>query len=72
VRNFRSVIERSLLMAISGNTILSKSLCDILIEPPQLGKISTFEVSKAQLMFDIGYEFTIKNFKKSDFQKEEV
>ena len=72
VKNFRAVIERSLLMAINGNTTLSKSLCDILIEPPQLGKHSTFEVSKAQLMFDIGYEFTMKNFSKSDFQKEQV
>lgn len=70
VKNFRSVIERSLLMAIGGNTIMSKSLCDILIEPPDLGKISTFELNKAQLLFDMGYEFTIKHFRKDDFIKE--
>ena len=69
-KNFRTVIERSLLMAISGNTVVSKSLCDILIEPPGLGKLSTFEFSKAQLLFDIGYEYTIKNFKSGDFKVE--
>jgi NTE family protein len=69
VKNFRSVIERSLLIAINGNTILSKSLCDVLIEPPEPGKISTFELSKAQQLFDIGYEFTIRNFTKNNFQK---
>lgn len=68
VKNFRSVIERSLLMAIHGNTMGSKDLCDIVIEPPALGTISTFELSKAQLLFDIGYKFTKENFKLSDFQ----
>jgi NTE family protein len=68
VKNFRSVIERSLLMAINGNTSGSKNLCDVVIEPPALGTISTFELSKAQLLFDIGYKFTKENFKRSDFQ----
>ena len=30
VKNFRTVIERSLLIAINGNTTVSKSLCDVL------------------------------------------
>jgi NTE family protein len=67
VKNFRSVIERSLLMAISGNTTVSKELCDILIEPPGLANISVFDVKNAALLFDVGYEFVIKNFTKTDF-----
>lgn len=67
VKNFRSVIERSLLMAISGNTIISKDLCDILIEPPALANISVFDVKNAALLFDIGYEFMIKNYTNLDF-----
>jgi len=70
VKNFRSVIERSLLMAINGNTVVSKSLCDVLIEPPTLGNISTFEVSKARILFEIGYQFTRDNFTVEDFQKQ--
>ena len=42
VKNFRSVIERSLLIAINGNTKVSKGLCDILIEPPGVGSYSGF------------------------------
>jgi NTE family protein len=68
-RNFRSVIERTLLIAINGNTMASKALCDLLIEPPETGKISTFELGRAKELFDIGYQFTIRNFKQSDFRK---
>jgi NTE family protein len=67
VKNIRSVIERSLLMAISGNTTISKGLCDILIEPTEAGKISTFDLNKARALFDIGYQFTKRNFNKEDF-----
>lgn len=70
VKNFRSVIERSLLMAINGNTAASKALCDILIEPADAGKISTFEVGKAKELFDIGYQFTKQNFSASDFHNQ--
>jgi NTE family protein len=66
-KNLRSVIERSLLIAINGNTTASKALCDLLIEPFEAGKISTFEVGRAKELFDIGYQFTKLNYKKSDF-----
>jgi NTE family protein len=62
VRNLRSVVERSLLMAINGNTTISKSLCNILIEPPEVGRFSGFDLSKAKEIFQLGYEYTTKNF----------
>ena len=65
--NFRTVIERSLLMAINGNTTVSKSLLDVLIEPPETGVMSTFELNKARHLFSIGYEYTRQNFSKIDF-----
>lgn len=68
VKNFRSVIERSLMMAIDANTTNSKKLCNILIEPPTAGKVSSFDVSKAKELFDIGYQFTMQRFKAEDFQ----
>lgn len=68
VKNFRSVIERSLLVAINGNTTISKGLCDVLIEPPAVGKVSGFEVGKAKELFEIGYTFTRENFKPEDFK----
>jgi NTE family protein len=69
VKNFRAVIERSLLMAINGNTAVSKGLCDMLIEPKEAGKISTFDLGKAKELFDIGYDFTKTNFRPGDFHK---
>jgi len=61
-KNLRAVIERSLLMAINGNTTISKSLCDVLIEPPEVGKFSGFEIGKAKELFSIGYEYTKQFF----------
>lgn len=67
VRNFRSVIERSLLIAINGNTTVSKSLCDILIEPPDVGSYSGFDLKKAKDLFQSGYKFVKDNFSQEDF-----
>lgn len=66
--NFRSVIERSALIAISGNTTASKNLCDVLIEPPEVGKYSGMDLSRAKDLFDAGYNFTKANFTPRDFQ----
>jgi NTE family protein len=62
VKNLRSVVERSLLMAINGNTSISKTLCDVLIEPPEIGKFSGFNLSDAKEIFEIGYQYTMETF----------
>lgn len=68
VRNLRSVIERSLLMAINGNTTISKSLCSVLLEPPGIGRYSGFDLSKAREMFNIAYQYTKENFRPADIR----
>jgi NTE family protein len=68
-KSFRNIVERSLLMAISRNTVSSKGICDVFIEPPAVGKFSGFEVARAKELFELGYEFTKKNFDPDDFQK---
>ncbi len=67
VRNFRSVIERSLLIAINGNTTLSKNKCDVLIEPRDLGNTSAFDLSDIKRLYNVGYEFTRNNFSPDTF-----
>ena len=67
VKNFRSVTERSLLIAINGNTAVSKKLCDVLIEPPDLGNTSAFDLSDIKGLYNIGYEFTKKNYSRNTF-----
>ena len=66
-KNIKAVMERTLLMAINTNTMMSRSLCNVFIEPTGLQNISGFEIGKAQDIFDIGYQFTKKNFTKDEF-----
>ena len=54
-KNLKTIIERSLLMAVNGNTQKSRELCDVFIEPPGLDKFTGFGLSKAQEIFDVGY-----------------
>ncbi len=70
--SLRTVIERSLLMAINANTIVSKGMCDVFIEPPQLSKYGSFDIGKAQEIFDIAYQFTKANFEPHHFWVEQA
>ena len=63
------VIERSLLMTIGANTLQSKNLCDLVIEPNGLDKFSSFDIGKAKEIFDLGYKFTKENFTRTNFEK---
>lgn len=68
-KNMKVVIERSLLMAINANTQISKSYCDVLIEPTAMGRYGSFEIGKAQEIFDFAYSFTKDHFKSDKFEK---
>ena len=68
-RNIKAIIERSLLMAINGNTRASKGMCDVLIEPTDAGRYSGFDIGKAKEMFEIGYEYTRRNFSLESFTR---
>ncbi len=66
--NVKEITERSLLLAINVSTYMSKSHCNVMIEPSDLGKFSTFDLAKGKEIFDIGYAYTRKNYKAIDFQ----
>ena len=59
--NARAVMERSALLAISGNSNVSRTKCDVYLEPPDLTKFSGFGLSQAQDIFDYGYRYTLEN-----------
>lgn len=69
-KNVKLVIERSLLMAISSNTLVSRKMCDVFIEPTRMDRFSSFDIGKAQEIFDFGYQFTRQNFMPHHFQKQ--
>lgn len=58
--SMRSVIERSLLLAIQGNIKERIKQCDLFIEPPTLNQFTTLDNAKARDIFEIGYEFTMQ------------
>ena len=64
-KNVKNILERTMLMAISGNTKINAGRCDYYIEPPALGTYTGMDISKARELFDIGYQYTkeiIDNF----------
>ncbi len=69
VKNVKVLIERSLLMAINGNTQKRKEMCNLLIEPPGLKKYAGSELNKARELFEIGYQFTKENFDRFNIPK---
>lgn len=69
VTNMKVVIERSLLMAVGANTLHSKAMCDVVIEPHGLDKYSAFDIGKAKEIFDLGYKFTRENLKPAQLRK---
>jgi len=55
--NMRSILERTLLMTFNVNTIAKKGLCDLFLEPEGLKNFGGFDFSKANEIFQIGYEY---------------
>jgi len=71
-RSLRAIIERSLLLAITANTTASRMQCDVVIEPPKLGRFSSLDMSKARDIYDAGYKYTKENYLPHHFQKSRV
>lgn len=71
-RSLKAIIERSMLVTISANTMASRMLCDLVIEPPHMARYSVFEMGRAQEIFDAGYKYTKENFLPHHFQKNRV
>lgn len=59
--NAKVIIERCLLMAISGNIDKRVDKCHYFIEPNLLGKYGSMDTSKAKELFEIGYTYTKEN-----------
>ncbi len=73
-RNVKEVTERSLNLAINAASQHSKSFCNLVIEPPGLGKFTTFDLGRGKEIFELGYTYTISIAKQietvfNDFEK---
>lgn len=68
VKNFSSVIERALMLAITSNVKLSDQHCDFLIEPVGLEIFKVMDMSKAKDIFRIGYQQAVEQLEAMDIK----
>jgi NTE family protein len=60
LKNFKSLIERTVIMSMNYNVYSRKYKCDYFIEPPGLAKYGVFDVKKSQEIFESGYQETLR------------
>ncbi|MGM0581867.1 MAG: patatin-like phospholipase family protein [Bacteroidota bacterium] len=60
----KDMLERTMLMIINYQTKEQAKLCDIFIEPQDLSKYKVFALSKANEIYEIGYESAKNSFSK--------
>lgn len=63
------VAERIFHLAVNGNTQEQKKYCDIVVETTRAKKFGMFNVGKADLIYKIGYHYTMMALQKFDFGK---
>ena len=56
IRSMRSVVERSIILAVQSKTKEKFPRCDVLLEPDGLVGYSPMDISKARELFRIGYQ----------------
>lgn len=61
IRSMRTVIERSLLLAVRNKTQERIQQCHLVFEPKEVGKYDIFDVRKAREIFLTGYHSVIKS-----------
>jgi NTE family protein len=54
--NFQ-IIERTIELAINKNIRTRKQECTLYLEPPEMKKFTSYDFSKAEEMFSIGYDY---------------
>jgi NTE family protein len=59
-KSTREVLARSLILAVHSKTKERFSKCQLLIEPPELGDYSVYDLRKARELFVLGYKYTRK------------
>jgi NTE family protein len=60
LKSLRSIMERSLLLAIQNNVKERAAKCNLVIEPPTLHQFTSYDGRKARQIFEVGYEYTLK------------
>ena len=59
IPTFRRLIERTMHLAINANTTARKSMCHLLLEPPELRHYRPLSYRRGPELFDIGYRYAL-------------
>jgi NTE family protein len=70
ITTFKSMVVRSVMMSINKDMEQKAAFCNILIEPKGMGEISTFDMKKAETIYWLAYEETLKTIKVNTALKE--
>ncbi|WP_432713882.1 patatin-like phospholipase family protein [Pedobacter sp.] len=63
ITNFKALVVRSVMMSINKDMEQKAAFCNILIEPKGMGEYSTFDTKKAETIYWLAYEETLKTIK---------
>ncbi len=66
VTKIASLIQRAGIMSINHAMESKEKLCNVLIAPQGMGEISTFDMKKAETIYWLAYEETLKTIKNNE------
>ncbi len=67
--NWKELMERSLLLSISGATYQKKKKCDVFWEPLDVAKYNVFDFRKAREIYQVGYDYARSQLASFPFEK---
>jgi len=70
--NIRGILERTFNLAINGNVERERSKFDLVIEPREMVGKKVYDFSKAEDVFNIGYDFTMELFRSAEYQQQQT
>ncbi|MDT0641398.1 patatin-like phospholipase family protein [Zunongwangia sp. F363] len=62
----KAILERSVNLGITQNTVPEKALCDIVIDPPEMQAYSLFDFKKIEEIISVGYTCTVEMIDKGE------
>jgi len=70
IKSFANMIDRAAMIAINAGLNAHKLLCDVVIEPHNLGRYGIFDTDAADEIYMIGYEEGLKTIRGNEKMKE--
>lgn len=66
IASFRGMVQRATLLAINADMEEKRKFCDVLIEPESMGATSIFELGRAEEIYWLAYEATLRIIKSNE------